>query len=97
MRRLLIPIASLALVLPAFASHGRYGSGHGFSVNMDGDYEELTSCSQIHVTYDGRDVPIPRDPSLPDCAEPGCVRQAHPLHPDAHVKVGPSHGKRDER
>ena len=58
MRRLLIPAAILALALPAFASHGRYSTGHGFNVNIDDDYEDLTSCSQIHVTYDGRDVPM---------------------------------------
>src|ERR1051325_5870474 len=58
MRRLLIPLATLVLALPAFASgHGRYGS-RGFNVNIDDDYEDLTSCDQIHVTYDGRDVPM---------------------------------------
>jgi hypothetical protein len=57
MRRLLIPISILALALPAFAGHGRY-SGHGFSVNIDDDYRSLTDCGQIHVTYDGRDVPM---------------------------------------
>ena len=58
MRRLLIPIAILALALPALASHSRYSTGRGFTVNIDDDYEDLTSCSQIHVTYDGRDVPM---------------------------------------
>ena len=58
MRRLLIPIAILALALPAFAGHGRYNNGHGFSVNIDDEVETLTDCSQIHVTYDGRDVPM---------------------------------------
>jgi hypothetical protein len=57
MRRLLITIAALALALPAFAS-SRYGSRHGFTVNIDDDDEELTSCNQIHVTYDSRDVPM---------------------------------------
>src|SRR5262249_60428440 len=57
MRRLLVPIAILALALPAFAGR-HYGSGHGFSINMDNDYGEVTDCSQIHVTYDGRDVPM---------------------------------------
>jgi hypothetical protein len=56
MRRLLIPIAILALALPAFAGRNRYGGGHGFSVNIDDDYDDVTDCSQIHVTYDGRDV-----------------------------------------
>jgi len=57
-RRLLIPIAILALALPAFAGHGRYSNGHGFTINIDDDYEALTDCSQIHVSYDGRDVPM---------------------------------------
>jgi hypothetical protein len=46
---------------------------------------------------DGVDNPIPRDPQLPDCAEPGCRRAAHPLQPDAHVKAGPDHTKRSDR
>ena len=58
MRRLLIPIAILALALPAFAGHNRYGSGRGFTVNIDNDYDDITDCGQIHVTYDGRDVPM---------------------------------------
>ena len=58
MRRLLIPIAILALAVPAFAGHNRYGGGHGFSVNIDNDYDDVTDCGQIHVTYDGRDVPM---------------------------------------
>ncbi len=59
MRRLLILMAIFALALPAFASHGRhYGSHHGLSVNIDDDYGEITDCSQIRVTYDGRDVPM---------------------------------------
>src|SRR6266516_1965359 len=58
MRRILIPISRLRLALPAFAGHGRYRSGHGFSINIDDDYQNITSCDQIHVTYDGRDVPM---------------------------------------
>jgi DUF4097 and DUF4098 domain-containing protein YvlB len=57
MRRLLIPIAALALALPAYASHGRYNS-HGFTVNIEDDDQNLTDCGQIHVTYDDRDVPM---------------------------------------
>src|SRR5206468_3551301 len=57
MRRLLIPIAIAALALPAYASHGRYGS-HGLNINFDDQDEGLTDCGQIHVTYDGRDVPM---------------------------------------
>src|SRR5215467_16086314 len=59
MRRLLIPIGVLALALPAFAgTHSRYSNGHGFNVNIESDDEGLTDCGQIHVTYDGRDVPM---------------------------------------
>src|SRR5947207_9541839 len=58
MRRLLIPLSILALVLPALAGHSRYGSSHGFSINIDDDYQNITDCGQIHVTYDGRDVPM---------------------------------------
>jgi hypothetical protein len=51
-------MAVAALALPAYAnSHSRYGS-HGFNVNIDVDEEDLTDCGQIHVTYDGRDVPM---------------------------------------
>ena len=57
MRRILIPLGILALALPVFASHSRYSS-RGFNVNIDDDYENLTDCGQIHVTYDGRDVPM---------------------------------------
>jgi hypothetical protein len=46
---------------------------------------------------DGVDIPIPRDPAVPDCAEPGCIRAAHPMHPEAHVKTGANHTKRSER
>jgi hypothetical protein len=41
--------------------------------------------------------PIPRDPQAPRCPEPGCIRDAHPTQPDAHVKYGPSHTKASER
>src|SRR5207244_10303396 len=57
MRRLLIPIAICALAIPAFASHGRhYGGDHGLSVNIDDDEDTISDCSQIRVTYDGREV-----------------------------------------
>ena len=58
MRRLLIPISILVLALPAFAGHGRYNNGHGFTINIDDDYQSVTDCGQIHVTYDSRDVPM---------------------------------------
>lgn len=57
MRRLLILMAACALALPAFASNGRHwGGNHGLSFNIDDEDGSVTSCSQIHVTYDGRDV-----------------------------------------
>lgn len=57
MRRILIPTAILALALPAFAGRNHW-SNHGFSVNVDDEYQSITDCSQIHVTYDDRDVPV---------------------------------------
>jgi DUF4097 and DUF4098 domain-containing protein YvlB len=57
MRRILIPLAIAALALPAFSGH-HYGSGHGLNVNVNDDDGEITDCSQIHVSYDGRDVPV---------------------------------------
>ena len=60
MRRLLIPLAILALALPALAGrNSRYGGGRGFTVNIDDDEDGIvTNCNQIHVTYDSRDVPM---------------------------------------
>src|SRR2546423_8442756 len=58
MRRLLIPAAVCALALPAFAGHNYWGRGHGLSVNIDDEDGDITDCSQIHVSYDGRDVPM---------------------------------------
>ena len=55
MRRLLIATAILALVLPAFAGRNHWNN-HGFTINIDDDDQAITDCSQIHVTYDGRDV-----------------------------------------
>lgn len=60
MRRNLIFIAALALALPAFAGdgHDHWGSHRGLSISMDDDYGDITDCSQIRVTYDGRVVPM---------------------------------------
>ena len=45
MRRLLIPMAILALAAPAFASgHNRWGSNHGFSTHPKGRGPDVEAC-----------------------------------------------------
>ena len=56
MRRFLVPIAllALALPLPATRNHNNFG---GLSINFDDD-TEITDCSQVHITYNRRSVPM---------------------------------------
>ncbi len=58
MRRILIILAAAALAIPAFAGRNNWGSHRGLSISTDDDNGDITDCSQIRVTYDGRSVPM---------------------------------------
>ena len=59
MRRSLVLLSLVLVTLPLSAGrHNDYYRGnHGLTVNTD-DWDPITSCNQIKVTYDGERVPV---------------------------------------